>query len=87
VEFEDRFPALILAGLIAFLGIQPSWLVKWSEATSTAMVAAVPTVEQIATVPDAAVPDATVPDATVPDATQLEVALPKEILLPAQTTP
>lgn len=48
VEFDDRFPALILAGLITFLGIQPSWLVKWSEATSTAMVAAVPTVQQIA---------------------------------------
>jgi NAD(P)H-quinone oxidoreductase subunit 4 len=42
----DRLPALILAGLIVFLGIQPNWLVKWSEATSTAMVAAVPTIEQ-----------------------------------------
>lgn len=51
VLFEDRLPALILAGLIAFLGIQPSWLVKWSEATSKAMVAAVPPVQQVATVP------------------------------------
>jgi NAD(P)H-quinone oxidoreductase subunit 4 len=51
VLFEDRLPALILAGLIAFLGIQPTWLVKWSEATSKAMVAAAPAVQQVATVP------------------------------------
>jgi NAD(P)H-quinone oxidoreductase subunit 4 len=48
VLFEERLPALILAGLILFLGVQPSWLVRWSEASSTAMVAAVPTAEQVA---------------------------------------
>jgi NAD(P)H-quinone oxidoreductase subunit 4 len=48
VQFEDRFPALILAGLIVILGILPNWLVKWSEATSTAMVAAVPLEQQVA---------------------------------------
>lgn len=42
VLFEDRFPALILAGLIVFLGIQPTWLVRWTEASSAAMIAAVP---------------------------------------------
>jgi NAD(P)H-quinone oxidoreductase subunit 4 len=42
VQFEDRLPALLLTALIVFLGIQPTWLVKWVEATSTAMVAAVP---------------------------------------------
>ena len=42
VQFEDRLPALLLTALIVFLGIQPSWLVKWVESTSTAMVAAVP---------------------------------------------
>jgi NAD(P)H-quinone oxidoreductase subunit 4 len=42
VRFEDRFPALILAGLIVFLGIQPTWLVRWTEASSSAMIAAVP---------------------------------------------
>lgn len=46
VLFEEQFPALILAGLIIFLGVQPSWLVRWSEASSTAMVAAIPAVEQ-----------------------------------------
>lgn len=51
VLFEDRLPALILASLIAFLGIQPTWLVKWSEATSKAMVAAVPAVQQVAAAP------------------------------------
>jgi NAD(P)H-quinone oxidoreductase subunit 4 len=42
VEWRDRVPALILAATILFLGIQPSWLVRWSEATTTAMVAASP---------------------------------------------
>jgi NAD(P)H-quinone oxidoreductase subunit 4 len=50
VVFEERLPALILASLIVFLGLQPSWLVKWSEATSTAMVAAAPVEQQIASV-------------------------------------
>jgi NAD(P)H-quinone oxidoreductase subunit 4 len=39
---SERAPALILAALICFLGIQPSWLVRWVEPTTTAMVAAVP---------------------------------------------
>ncbi|WNZ23538.1 NADH-quinone oxidoreductase subunit M [Leptolyngbya sp. NK1-12] len=47
VLFEDRLPALILAGLIIFLGVQPNWLVRWSEASSTAMVAAAPAIEQV----------------------------------------
>lgn len=51
VLFEERLPAIILAGIIFFLGVQPSWLVKWSEATSTAMVAAIPTAEQVAIAP------------------------------------
>jgi NAD(P)H-quinone oxidoreductase subunit 4 len=42
VQFEDRLPALLLTALIIFLGIQPAWLVKWVESTSTAMIAAVP---------------------------------------------
>ncbi len=51
VLFEERLPALILAGLVIFLGLQPSWLVKWSEATSTAMVAAAPIEQRIAAAP------------------------------------
>jgi NAD(P)H-quinone oxidoreductase subunit 4 len=48
VVFTEKFPALVLAGLILLLGVQPSWLVRWSESTATAFVAAIPTVEQIA---------------------------------------
>ncbi len=40
VEWRERVPALILAITIFLLGIQPTWLVRWSESTSTSMVAA-----------------------------------------------
>ncbi len=30
----ERVPAYILAGIIFFLGVQPSWLVRWSEKTT-----------------------------------------------------
>lgn len=39
---SERTPALILSALVIVLGIQPNWLVRWSEATSTALIAAVP---------------------------------------------
>lgn len=42
----ETAPALILAALILFLGIQPNWLVRWSEPTTTAMVATIPTIEK-----------------------------------------
>ncbi|MDJ0734166.1 MAG: NADH-quinone oxidoreductase subunit M [Nostocaceae cyanobacterium] len=38
VYSRDRIPAVILAVLIVIFGIQPSWLVRWTEATTTAMV-------------------------------------------------
>ncbi|MHC5614370.1 MAG: NADH-quinone oxidoreductase subunit M [Nostoc sp.] len=38
VYWSDRVPAAILAVLIVIFGIQPSWLVRWSEPTITAMV-------------------------------------------------
>lgn len=38
VFWSDRMPAVILAVLIVILGIQPTWLVRWSEPTITAMV-------------------------------------------------
>jgi NAD(P)H-quinone oxidoreductase subunit 4 len=43
VRFAEQAPALILAALIFFLGVQPTWLVRWAEPTTTALVAAVPT--------------------------------------------
>lgn len=42
VFWSEKIPAFILAGLIIFLGVQPTWLVRWSEPTTTAMVAAIP---------------------------------------------
>ncbi|HEY9644466.1 MAG TPA: NAD(P)H-quinone oxidoreductase subunit D4, partial [Coleofasciculaceae cyanobacterium] len=39
---SEKAPALLLAILIFFLGIQPHWLVRWTEATTTALVATVP---------------------------------------------
>lgn len=42
VEFSEKLPAFILVALIFFLGVQPTWLVRWSEPTTNAMVAAVP---------------------------------------------
>lgn len=44
VSLTESFPAFVLAGLIVFLGVQPTWLVRWTEPTATAMLAAVPKV-------------------------------------------
>jgi NAD(P)H-quinone oxidoreductase subunit 4 len=46
VLWSEKIPALVLAVVILFLGIQPTWLVRWSEPTSTAMVAAIPPLEK-----------------------------------------
>jgi NAD(P)H-quinone oxidoreductase subunit 4 len=40
VTLTEQAPALILAALIFFLGVQPSWLLKWTEPTAKAMVVA-----------------------------------------------
>ena len=42
VNFAENLPALVLAVTIFFLGVQPSWLVKWTEATTTAIVSTLP---------------------------------------------
>ncbi len=38
VPWSDRIPAIILAILIVVLGLQPGWLTRWSEATTTALI-------------------------------------------------
>ena len=38
VYWSDRIPSVILAVLIVILGVQPAWLIHWSEPTITAMV-------------------------------------------------
>ncbi len=62
VEVGDKLPALVLASLIVLFGVQPTWLVKWVEASSTALVAAVPIAieHRIAALPEAvpALPEA-----------------------------
>ncbi len=42
VDLIERFPALVLAALILCLGIQPMWLVRWSEPTVSSLVALMP---------------------------------------------
>ena len=43
VLFAEKAPAFVLAALILFLGIQPTWLVRWMEPTTTAIIAAAST--------------------------------------------
>jgi NAD(P)H-quinone oxidoreductase subunit 4 len=61
VLWTDKAPALILAGLILFLGVQPTWLVRWSEATSQRLVAAVSTTNPVASANQTTLPAATLP--------------------------
>jgi NAD(P)H-quinone oxidoreductase subunit 4 len=42
VQFSERFPAYVLAALILFFGVQPAWLVQWSERTAAGLIASVP---------------------------------------------
>jgi NAD(P)H-quinone oxidoreductase subunit 4 len=49
VEWHEKMPGIVLTALIIILGVQPTWLVRWSEPTTTAMVAAVPTIERVVT--------------------------------------
>jgi NAD(P)H-quinone oxidoreductase subunit 4 len=44
VQWSERIPGFILAILIAFLGLQPSWLLKWTEPTTTAMLISYPVI-------------------------------------------
>ena len=37
VYWSDRAPAIVLAVLIVLLGLQPSWMVRWTELKTTAM--------------------------------------------------
>ena len=48
VQWQERIPAFVLAAIIFILGVQPNWLMRWSETTSTAMVPAFPKTQQVA---------------------------------------
>jgi len=38
VYWSDRIPAIVLAVLIVIFGIQPNWLVRWTETTTNTMM-------------------------------------------------
>jgi NAD(P)H-quinone oxidoreductase subunit 4 len=48
VRFSEHIPALALMALIFWLGVQPTWLVRWSEQTTTALVASAYPNQQVA---------------------------------------
>jgi NAD(P)H-quinone oxidoreductase subunit 4 len=50
VQWSDRYPAMLLAVLIVILGIQPNWMVRWSESTMTAMLDRSSMVAEVSTV-------------------------------------
>lgn len=52
VYWSDRIPAIVLAVLIVTFGIQPNWMLHWSETTTTALVSSPSTVAQAALVLD-----------------------------------
>ncbi|MGG6296936.1 NADH-quinone oxidoreductase subunit M [Leptolyngbya sp. AN02str] len=56
VSVAEKAPALVLAGIVLFLGLQPTWLVRWSESTTKVMVAAVPSMETTADIVPASAP-------------------------------
>ncbi|WP_448513938.1 NADH-quinone oxidoreductase subunit M [Parathermosynechococcus lividus] len=47
VLWPEKLPALVLTLLILVLGVQPTWLVRWSETISQKLVAAIPTTTEI----------------------------------------
>jgi NAD(P)H-quinone oxidoreductase subunit 4 len=46
VLWSEKIPAFVLAVLIVFLGVQPTWLVRWAEPTTTAIVTAIPPLQK-----------------------------------------
>ncbi|AFY78542.1 MAG: NADH-quinone oxidoreductase subunit M [Hydrococcus sp. C42_A2020_068] len=43
---SESIPAIVLTAVILFLGIQPTWLVRWIEPTTSSMVANLPAIGQ-----------------------------------------
>lgn len=46
VSFGEKAPALVLVVLIVVLGVQPNWLMRWTEPTVVQAIAVVPGVDQ-----------------------------------------
>jgi NAD(P)H-quinone oxidoreductase subunit 4 len=54
VAWSDRFPGILLALFIILFGLQPNWIVGWTEATLTDLIPSSATLSQHATLPVAA---------------------------------
>jgi NAD(P)H-quinone oxidoreductase subunit 4 len=50
VAWSDRTPSMILAALIVILGLQPGWMLHWSETTTTAVITSRSAIAQISSV-------------------------------------
>ena len=51
VSWRDRIPALILAAMVVIFGVQPSWLVDWTENTITSSVTSPTTIRRVSAAP------------------------------------
>lgn len=47
VQWSERIPAAILAGIIILFGVVPSWLGRWTEASTTAMINPQPAIAKV----------------------------------------
>lgn len=47
VHWSDRIPAIVLAVLIVVLGLQPNWVVRWSEPVTTALLTNPPAIAHV----------------------------------------
>ncbi|MCU0551522.1 MAG: NADH-quinone oxidoreductase subunit M [Leptolyngbya sp. Prado105] len=47
VLWSERAPSFVLAALIVVLGLQPSWMIRWTESTTTAMLHEYSTVAKV----------------------------------------
>ena len=46
-KWSDRIPAIILAVMIVVLGVQPNWVVRWTETEANSMSMSKTTVSQV----------------------------------------
>ncbi len=47
VQWSDRIPAIILAAIVVIFGIQPNWIVRWSEANTSQMLVTKVAVQEV----------------------------------------
>ncbi len=70
VRWSERIPGVVLALLIVILGLQPAWMARWSETTTTAMMVSH---AQVATNP-IGLPAVATPVLPIPVAGQIRLA-------------